>query len=173
LVLLLNLFVGFWLGPRSDASGSPPGEAPPDFRLATPSGEAVTLSALRGSVVLLDFWATWCESCQDAFACYGELLERYQPQGFAVVAVSVDETEADLQRFLERQPPPFTVVWDEEQAVVASFAPEAMPASYLLDRAGSVRHHYLGFEAGSCSALETDLEGLLAASPAPSAPQQP
>jgi cytochrome c biogenesis protein CcmG, thiol:disulfide interchange protein DsbE len=136
--------------------------AQPDFTLPTLQSDPIALSALRGSVVLVDFWATWCAPCRESFPFYAELVERYGERGFRVVAVSVDEDPGALARFVERTAPPFAIVWDERHRVVEQFAPAGMPTSYLLDRTGLVRRVTIGFDDDHRQAIEADVAALLA-----------
>jgi cytochrome c biogenesis protein CcmG, thiol:disulfide interchange protein DsbE len=132
-----------------------------ELRLPTLGGDALALSSLVGSVVLVDFWATWCEPCRVSFPFYAELLERYGERGFEVVAVSVDERREEVERFVAREGLPFRVVLDSDHEAVRTFAPETMPTAYLLDRTGVVRHVHEGFAPGDREGLEALVRALL------------
>jgi cytochrome c biogenesis protein CcmG, thiol:disulfide interchange protein DsbE len=147
------------LGPTSDAQVAVGARA----ELALPSLEGVelTLASLRGSVTLVDFWATWCVPCRDSFPFYAELLERYGERGFEVVAVSVDTDRPALERFIARERLPFRVVVDASHEAVRTFQPEGMPASYLLDRRGVVRYVHVGFAPEDREGVEAQVRVLL------------
>ena len=95
------------------------GESAPSLRLSTAKGETVALESLRGQVVYVDFWASWCGPCKRSFPWMNELQQRYGDKGFTVVAVNVDKKAEDAERFLAQTPARFTVVYD---------APGATPA---------------------------------------------
>jgi thiol-disulfide isomerase/thioredoxin len=100
---------------------------------------------LKGKVVLLDFWASWCEPCKLSFPVMEELRKRHAAEGLMIVAVSVDEHRADMQAFLKKQPASFTVLRDARQKLVEKVSVETMPASFLIDRQGKVRFVHAGF----------------------------
>ena len=99
----------------------------------------------RGKVVLVDFWASWCGPCAQSFPVMDELQKKFGPQGFVVVAVSVDENQADLDRFLQKHPVVFTVMHDVAQKLVAQTDIATMPGSFLLGRDGHVAYLHHGF----------------------------
>src|ERR1700740_2946401 len=85
------------------------GEAAPGFSLASAKGDTVALDRLKGQVVYVDFWASWCGPCKRSFPWMNELAERYGDKGFTVVAVNVDKKREDAERFLASTPARFTV----------------------------------------------------------------
>jgi thiol-disulfide isomerase/thioredoxin len=122
-------------------------------RGAVATGEVdARLAGLKGQVVLVDFFASWCEPCRKSLPFYRELKQRH-PGGFEILAVSVDEDEGDLQRFLERVGPlPFPVTRDASGASARRFGVERMPTSVLLDGAGAEVYRGGGFEPEAVSA---------------------
>lgn len=132
-----------------------------ELTLPTLDGTELTLASLRGTVTLLDFWATWCAPCRESFPFYAELQARYESRGFAVVAVSVDDDRQAVEGFVERELPPFRVALDTAHDVVRTFAPEGMPASYLIDRNGVVRFVHIGFAPDDREVVEAEVRALL------------
>lgn len=144
-----------------------PAGAPLDFTLKRyPSLEPFTLSSARGSVVLLDVWATWCEPCEDAFPLYGALLEKYQAQGLKVFAINVDADLRQLEPFLARTQSRLPILLDPDAALAEStLRVSMMPTTFLLDRKGVVRHVHEGFVEEHVAKTTAELEALLAETP--------
>ncbi len=125
-------------------------------------GMAGTIPDLAGKVVLVDFWASWCGPCKKSFPAVKELQEKYGPKGFVVVAVSLDEDEADMRAFLKKNPVPFTILRDAKAKLADLAGVEGIPASFMLDREGKVRHAHVGYAGDKTKQeLETQIEALL------------
>lgn len=101
---------------------------------------------LKGQVILLDFWASWCGPCKSSFAAMEELKKKYTDQGLTIVAISVDEKQENMQRFLKSAKISFTVVRDAQQKLIAAADIKAMPTSFLIDRSGKIRFIHAGFD---------------------------
>ena len=99
----------------------------------------------KGKVVLLDFWASWCQPCAESFPVLEELHKKYAGEGLVIIAVSADEKKADMEKFLKKRPVTFCVVRDAAQKLVAQADVNTMPTSFLIDRAGKVRFLHDGF----------------------------
>jgi thiol-disulfide isomerase/thioredoxin len=100
---------------------------------------------LQGQVVLLDFWASWCEPCKASFPEMEKLQKAYAARGFTIVAVSVDEKRPNMDRFLKANKVSFATLRDAEQKLVAAADVQTMPTSFLIDRSGKVRFIHNGF----------------------------
>jgi len=120
-----------------------PGDAAPD--LATFKLEGKLPDNLKGKVVLLDFWASWCPPCRRSFPAMQELHKRYGGQGLAVVAVSVDEKREAMERFLKSMDASFATVRDADQKLVVAVDVATMPTSFVIDRRGKVRFVHNGY----------------------------
>lgn len=129
-------------------------------------GAPRALAELHGRVVYLDFWASWCGPCRQSFPFMNTLQTELGEQGLAVVAVNLDEETADAASFLAAHPARFQVAGGDNTACASAFQVEAMPSSYLVDRAGRVRLVHHGFRAGDAETLRARIEALLA-EPAP------
>ena len=123
---------------------------------------AVALDKLRGQVVYVDFWASWCVPCRTSMPALEALARRFGPRGFVVVGVNKDASLEDAERFLRRVPVSFALVADPSDSAARAFGVKAMPSGYLVDRAGVVRHVHRGFTAQTAVALEREIEALLA-----------
>jgi len=137
------------------------GEPAPAFVLATAAGDTVDLARLRGRVVYVDFWASWCTPCRRSFPWMNELEARYRDSGLTIVAVNVDKRREDALRFLRDVPARFTVVFDAEGRMPAAFDVKGMPSSYLIDREGRVAAVEEGFHDDRAAALEQRIRALL------------
>jgi cytochrome c biogenesis protein CcmG, thiol:disulfide interchange protein DsbE len=134
-----------------------------DFTLADLKQENVQLAGLKGKVVYLDFWASWCAPCRQTFPWMNDMHAKYGKEGLAIVAVNLDQRKQDMDKFLAKFPAEFTVVLDTQRKVGKLYGIDALPMSFLIDREGVVRARYRGAgeghaqtaEAGIKSALET------------------
>jgi peroxiredoxin len=131
-------------GPRTPAPltrGSPA----PDFSLpGLAGGEPTSLSALRGRVVLLNFWATWCKPCEDEMPAMQRLHTALAGTSFEMLAVSVDSADADVQAFVQRLGLSFPILLDPERKVSHQYQVFRYPESLLIDRDGVVVERYVG-----------------------------
>ncbi|MEO8752598.1 MAG: TlpA disulfide reductase family protein [Casimicrobiaceae bacterium] len=139
------------------------GQPAPAFALPTAKGDTVALDKLRGKVVYVDFWASWCGPCRRSFPWMNEMQQKYGAKGFTVVAVNVDKKRSDAEKFLVQNPANFTVVYDEAGATPAAYGVKGMPSSYLVDARGNVTFVERGFLDESKADLENRLAALLAA----------
>ena len=138
------------------------GERAPPFALPTAAGDMVALERLRGRVVYVDFWASWCGPCRRSFPWMNAMQRKYGAQALAIVAINVDKKRDDATRFLSEMPAEFTVVYDAPGAVPAAYAVKGMPSSYVIDQNGNVSAIELGFRDTSPATLEQKIRTLLA-----------
>ncbi len=117
--------------------------------------------ARPGKVVLVDFWATWCEPCKVALPLYRKLYGELRDRGFEVVAISVDNGDDAVRAFLAREPLPFTVLRDPGGSLAESLSVAQMPTSFLLGRDGRMRARVDGFDPAAEPALRKKIEALL------------
>lgn len=147
------------LAPACFAGGLKVGDSFPALDRADLEG---SVPAIKGKVVLVDFWATWCPPCRQSFPAFERLTKRFGSDKFVIVAISVDESPANLKRQLAAHPPTFATPHDAKHTLASTVAPPGMPTSYLLDRGGVVRFIHAGFHAGSTEKeLETEITKLL------------
>ncbi|HEV7414470.1 MAG TPA: TlpA disulfide reductase family protein [Casimicrobiaceae bacterium] len=139
------------------------GDPAPAFALRDARSGPVSLDALRGQVVYVDFWASWCGPCRRSFPWMNEMQRRYGGRGLAIVAINVDKNPADAARFLERNPAQFAIAYDKAGATPLAYAVREMPSSYLIDSRGKVVEVEQGFHDERKEALEQRIQALLAA----------
>jgi len=137
--------------PAPDLSGA---------RLGEPGGQ-VSLAALRGQVVYVDFWASWCVPCRLSMPTLDGLYREHRARGFAVVGVNKDVSTDDATRFLKRVPVTFPLVQDAGDRAAKAFDVKAMPSGYLVDRRGVVRKVHRGFTPETAAELAKEIETLL------------
>jgi thiol-disulfide isomerase/thioredoxin len=137
-----------------------PGDHARDFEQKTPSGATLKLSSLRGKVVLLDFWATWCEPCKKELPLLAKMAPKLREKGVEIVTVNIDEHKENAEAFLRDHGLSLTVVLDQGQSIIKEYEPPKMPTSFLIDRAGVVRAVNAGFEPGDEAKLEQQLVSL-------------
>jgi len=134
----------------------------PEIGLPDRAGKPVNAAVLLGKVVIVDFWATWCEPCRQELPQLQKLHQKYGAQGLTIVGVSVDEKSDGLGDFLGKLGISFAVVHDPQHQVTGRFSPPRMPSSYVIDRGGVVRYVHAGFRASDVPELEKQVQELLA-----------
>ena len=116
------------------------------MRIATLGGEALSTEALRGKVVLVNFWATWCAECLAEMPNLVDTHRKFAPRGYETVAIAVQKDDPTLvAQVAARRALPFKIAVDERGDLAESFgAPRVTPVSYLIDRQGRVLKRYVG-----------------------------
>jgi DsbE subfamily thiol:disulfide oxidoreductase len=141
------------------------GKPAPAFKLADLSGKEVSLTSLKGQVVFLNFWASWCAPCKVEFPRLNELSATYEKKGVRVIAINLDHDLANARKFLEKDlkaPVRLTVLLDPKSAVAESYDVEAMPSSFVIDGEGIVRYTHLGYQKGDEAKWSKEIDALLA-----------
>jgi peroxiredoxin len=152
--LLIGLLVlgGVWLqARRSDAPFPAVNEvqpyAAPAFTANTLDGVPVSLSDFNGQIVLLNFWASWCQPCKEETPDLEAVYRRFRDQGLVIVGVDLLNTEAslqDVQAFIKQYGVTYPVVLDERGEISKAFAISPLPTTYFIDRQGRVRYIRVG-----------------------------
>ena len=131
--------------------GTPPvvrGAPAPGFslpRLTAGEGpSSLSLSDLSGRVVLLNFWATWCEPCESEMPAMERLYGALPRERFELVAISIDDVREDVERFQERYQLSFPIILDADQSVYEAYQTMGVPESLLLDERGRIVERYVG-----------------------------
>lgn len=139
------------------------GKPGPDFSVDTANGQGkVSLSGLKGKVVIVDFWATWCDPCKKSFPKLQDLYTKYQASGLEIVGFSEDDDNSpDIAAFGTSHGSKFPLAWDDGKSVASQWKPPSMPSSFIVDRNGIVRFAHLGYHDGDEAEIEKELKSLL------------
>jgi cytochrome c biogenesis protein CcmG, thiol:disulfide interchange protein DsbE len=131
------------------------GRLAPSYGAQTMSGEPVVLADLRGEVVLLNVWATWCYPCRKEMPSLQALEQELGDAGLRVVAVSIDRAgnAGEIRDFLEEHGITFTILHDPEQDIAVPFRTRGVPESWLIDREGVLVRHWIGLIDGESDAV--------------------
>ncbi len=140
------------------ASGAEPA---PGLKLTDLYGNASSLEALKGHVVVLDFWASWCVPCRASFPMLNDLQARYASQGLRVLGLTLEENTDAINEFLEAVPPSFTIVRDPSGHAGEAFNVVAMPTTFLLDREGRIVARFEGGDKKTHAKLTEAVAALL------------
>jgi thiol-disulfide isomerase/thioredoxin len=135
--------------------------APPVNLRLLGSDQVLSLSSLRGKVVLVDFWSSWCASCRQSIPYFDELRNKLSNEDFEVYAVNLDDKVSEAKAFLSNYPVSYPIVWDEAQDSPEEFDITKMPTSFLLDQQGVVRAVYVEFKKTDIAGFEKDIRRLL------------
>ncbi len=147
IILMLSLFVTSSFAEHLDQMSS-------SCTLTTLDGKpAHNLQELKGKVVYVDFWASWCPPCVKSFPFLNQLDHDLKAKGLHVIGVNLDEKITDAQEFIAKHPVDFSIVADASKQCAKGFEVMAMPTSYLIDRKGNIRHIHQGFRPGESEEL--------------------
>lgn len=142
-VVVLGLGLLWWSAPPPpvlERGGEAPGF---DLPLLGADG-SVSLADYRGRVVLVNFWATWCRPCEEEIPAMERLYRSLSPDGFEILAISVDAEQSDVERFRDRLGISFPILLDPEQEVSRRYQTTGFPESLLVDVEGQVIERYIG-----------------------------
>jgi peroxiredoxin len=149
-------------------NSAPIGRGSPAPHFALPrsdGGPPVSLDDLRGKVVLVNFWATWCKPCEDEMPAMERLYRRLPRDQFELVAISVDDAPEPVEAFTRRLGLTFPIAMDVGQKVAAAWSTLRFPETLLVDHDGVVIERYVGAKAWDLPAYRARIERLLAAAP--------
>lgn len=141
-------------------AGSADGQAA-EFSLPSRTGEAVSLSSLKGQVVLINFWATWCGPCRKEMPLLEQIQKKYASLGFTMLGVNVEEDTTMMQAFLKDVPVTFPILLDPANGVSKLYNVAAMPSTVIVDRKGNVRYLHQGYKPGDESKYQDMIRQLI------------
>ena len=167
LALIAASLFGFWWLGRSVPSGpaaaadttTGQGKLAPDFRLQDVSGNPVRLRDLRGQVVLINLWATWCPPCLAEMPDLAAVYNAHKSEEFLILGVDDQERRETVVDFLAHNPLPYPILLDTDSRVARAYGVSFLPASFLIDRRGILRATMAG--QSSRAKLEAAIKPLL------------
>ena len=130
------------------AAAAVPGSPAPALVLPARDGGKVDLASLKGEVVMINFWATWCGPCRQEMPLLAQLHTKYEPLGFTLLGVNVEPDSAAAVDWLKDVPVGFPILFDKDSAVAGRFGVEGMPSTVFVDRNGQVRYVHRGYKPG-------------------------
>lgn len=165
-LLLMAFCLVLALFPPGGLSAAELGSSP-QFIATDLDGKAHNAEALRGKVVLVEFWATWCGPCKKSLPFYAQMV-RENPDAFVVLAVSIDAKRDDARNFLASVVPDFEALpgfvptWSPKHELASLFGPTVFPTAYLLDTQGVVREVVVGFDDAARARSQVAIKKLIA-----------
>jgi peroxiredoxin len=153
----------FWGAAHRSVHAAMPkaGQAAPDFTLKSTSGKNLRLRELRGEVVLINFWATWCGPCRQEMPLLNKLYTQYRPAGFVLLGVNIDDDPAAARDMAGKLGVGFPVLFDADKRVSRQYDVDMMPATLLVDRSGTIRYVHRGYRPGAEATYQDQIRELL------------
>ena len=133
----------------------------PDFVLKGSDGKNLRLRELRGQVVMLNFWATWCGPCREEMPKLEQIYKQYHKAGLTVLGVNIDDSAESAARTARKLGVSFPVLFDSGKQVSRLYKVDAMPSTVIIDRDGIIRHVHRGYRPGYESQYLTEVRALL------------
>jgi peroxiredoxin len=134
----------------------------PQFKLQSRDGKMVSLADLKGQVVMVNFWATWCGPCRQEMPHLEALYERYNSLGFTLVGINVEDNPEGAKKWLEENGPvTFPVLLDPKNQVSKLYKVQTMPTTVLVARDGTMRFIHHGYKPGYEGEYQTQVRALL------------
>lgn len=127
---------------------------------ADPAG--IDLAKYRGKVVYVDFWASWCAPCKQAFPFMADLAKRHRAGDLVILTVNEERSRTAGEAFLRQTGSSLPVIWDADGKVARPYAVNELPVTLIFDRKGQLRQHHQGFVNGDAERNRREVEQLLA-----------
>lgn len=143
-ILVAAAVLGVLSGNLVPWGGGGAGAPAPSFTGTSLEGETIELADLRGQVVVVDFWATWCPPCVEKLPEMVAMAEEYADEGVQFLGVSADKSESDLRRFLDRNRVNFPIIFEGASPILNTYGVSAIPTVVVIDREGNTIHRSHG-----------------------------
>jgi thiol-disulfide isomerase/thioredoxin len=115
----------------------------------------------NGKVMIVDFWATWCEPCKKSFPKLQELYLKYKVSGLEIAALSEDDEKGGIIEFAKTYGAKFPVGWDGDKSIAKKYQPKSMPSTFIVDRKGVIRFVHTGYHDGEEVEIEKEIKSLM------------
>ncbi|MBS0373281.1 MAG: TlpA family protein disulfide reductase [Proteobacteria bacterium] len=143
-------------------AADPIGQPAPAFSLPLRGGNApLGLDKLRGQVVMVNFWASWCEPCRKEFPLLDQIYKKYKAAGFTLVGVNVEPDAKDAEGFIAKTPVTFPILFDKDSTVSKAYRVSGMPTTVLVDRKGVLRWVHRSYVPGDENEYLNQVRALL------------
>jgi peroxiredoxin len=129
-------------------AGGESGSPAPGFSLATRGGGTLALDQLKGQVVLINFWASWCGPCRQEMPVLDGIYKKYHKLGFTLIGVNVEPEAKEAEAALQKTPVSFPILYDPQSKVSGLYNVQTMPSTVIVDRTGKVRLLHRGYKPG-------------------------
>jgi peroxiredoxin len=143
------------------ASDISPGHPAPEFTLKSLKDKNLSLKELRGQVVMINFWATWCGPCRQEIPALNTLYEKYRDTGFVLLGVNVDSESVNAIQMVSRLKVTYPILFDADKLASVLYQVSAMPMTVLIDRDGKIRYVQKGYVTGIENKYQTQIRELL------------
>jgi len=157
----LLLAVALALSPPLPAASTAPGAPAAAFQLPAAAGDPVSLAGLKGQVVLINFWASWCGPCRQEMPILDQLYKKYKSAGFTLLGINVEPKSGDALAFLKSTPVSFPILFDTQSTVSNLYEVSGMPSTVIVDRKGTVRYIHHGYRPGDEGAYLDQIRSLV------------
>ncbi|MEE8495515.1 MAG: TlpA disulfide reductase family protein [Xanthomonadales bacterium] len=138
------------------------GDPAPAFSLPRLGGDTpLALADLRGKLVYVDFWASWCGPCRKSLPLYEEMQASFPANRFRIIAINLDEDREDVLHFLASRPVSYPILLDPEGVTASQWQIRVMPSSFLLDTDGAIVKAWVGFELSHIEEIKNEVRSLL------------
>jgi len=166
MITLRRIFIVFFLIiiTATVSEGSWRNRKAPEFNLIGLKGHRVSLSDMRGKVVFIDFWASWCPPCKKEFPELNKMTHEYKNSQFVTLAVSEDKRRTNVKDFLSKyfdMPANLIVLLDSKSDAIRKYSVGAMPTSFIIDANGVIRYVHFGFNESDPDAWRTEINTLI------------
>ena len=142
-------------------------EPAPDFSLPSllngqlSTENKISLHQLRGKVVYLDFWASWCGPCLQSLPLFDKMYQQLNSKGLEIIAVNLDDDVDDALKFLDQHPVHFSIAYDNSGKTPEDYSIRVMPSSFLIDKEGRIVSRHSGFKVSDMAKIQSSIEKLL------------
>jgi peroxiredoxin len=160
-VSILSLGLALSVAPALPAASVTAGAPAAAFQLPAAVGDPVSLADLKGQVVLINFWASWCGPCRQEMPILDQMYRKYKAAGFTLLGVNVEPKSGEAISFLKATPVSFPILFDTQSKVSNLYEVSGMPSTVIVDRKGNVRYVHHGYKPGDESQYLDQIRSLM------------